>query len=241
MNKNTFIDKLNISFNANNLAEYLTSEAAENLYSFAELLVETNAKHNLTAITDEDGIILKHFIDSASILHYIPRNAKVIDIGCGAGFPSLPIAILRSDVNVKSIDSTNKKIDFVNLAAAHLNLNNISAECGRAESLVNVSRETFDVCVSRAVARLNVLSELCIPFVKQNGIFIAMKSSKGNEEYDEAKQGISKLGCKLESIESFALSQGELVIDREVYVFKKESQTPLTYPRNYSQICKKPL
>jgi 16S rRNA (guanine527-N7)-methyltransferase len=241
MEKKTFIDQLNIGFKANNLTEHLSPESAEKLYLFAELLVETNTKYNLTAITDADGIILKHFIDSASVLRYIPSNSKVADVGCGAGFPSIPIAILRSDVTVKSIDSTSKKTDFVNIAAKHLALNNISAECGRAESLVNVSRETFDVCVSRAVARLNILSELCIPFVKQNGIFIAMKSSKGKEELNEAERGIEKLGCQLESIEKLTLKHRDNEIEREIYTFKKTAATPPMFPRNYSQICKKPL
>lgn len=241
MEKKTFIDQLNIGFEANDLAEHLSPESAEKLYLFAELLVETNAKYNLTAITDADGIILKHFIDSASVLRHIPSRANVVDVGCGAGLPSIPIAILRSDVTVKSIDSTSKKTDFVNLAAEHLALNNITAECGRAESLVNVSRETFDVCVSRAVARLNVLSELCIPFVRQNGIFIAMKSNKGKEELSEAKHGIEKLGCQLESIEELTLNHLDNEIEREIYTFRKTAKTPPVFPRNYSQICKRPL
>jgi 16S rRNA (guanine527-N7)-methyltransferase len=241
MDKKTFIEQIRIGFNVNNLSEYISLESAEKLYHFSELLVETNAKYNLTAITDPDGIILKHFIDSASVLKCIPNNASVVDIGCGAGFPSLPIAILRHDVTVKSIDSTCKKTEFVNQVANHLGLCNINAECGRAEELANVSRETFDVCVSRAVARLNILSELCIPFVKPDGSFIAMKSNKGKEELDEAKQGICKLGCQLCSAEEITLTHNGAEIEREIYVFQKKSQTPAVFPRNYSQICKKPL
>ena len=241
MTKETFINRLFLGFQQNNLGKILTNENAEQLYLLAELLVSTNKQYNLTAITDQDGIILKHFIDSATISELIPQDASVLDVGCGAGFPSLPIAILRKDVRVTSIDSTGKKIEFVNKVAEELALSNIKGICARAEEFASVSRETFEVCTSRAVARLNILSELCIPFIKKNGLFIAMKSSKGKEEYAEASNGISKLGCILADERQITLSLDSESIEREIYVFQKASETPAIYPRNYSQICKKPL
>lgn len=236
-----FTSKLIEGFKSNDMGGLITNSSAQKLEQFANLLIETNNKYNLTAITDDDGIILKHFIDSASISLHIPHSSKLIDVGCGAGFPSLPLAIIREDLYVKAIDSTGKKVNFVNFAAKQLGLTNISAECTRAEVFANVSRETFDVCTSRAVARLNILSELCIPLIKTGGVFIAMKSSKGGEEIAEAGKGIETLGCSLNVSEVKTLKLNESTIEREIYVFKKLRQTPKEFPRNYSQICKKPL
>ncbi len=229
------------AFKENGCIELLSDESAEKLYRFSSILVETNKSFNLTAITDEKEVILKHFVDCASIVKHIPLNAKLIDVGCGAGFPSLPIAILRSDVSVTSLDSTTKKIDFINRTAKELDLENITAISARAEDFAKQDREKFDVATSRAVARLNVLDELCLPLVKVGGLFIAMKSSRGEIELAEATEGIKKLGAQLVVTEKETLCFDGMSIERETYIFKKLRPTPTQYPRNYSQIAKRPL
>ena len=229
------------AFEENELSDILSEETAEKLYRFSNILVETNKTFNLTAITEEKEVILKHFVDCASILKHIPSGSTLIDVGCGAGFPSLPIAILRNDIKATSLDSTAKKIDFINRTAKELSLDNIVAISARAEDFAKNNREKFDVATSRAVARLNILDELCLPLVKVGGLFIAMKSSRGEIEYSEAKTGIDKLGSRLELVEKGALSFKEMTIERETYIFKKVRQTPNQYPRNYSQIVKRPL
>ena len=241
MERNGYIEYIISAFNKNNLGHLINQEKAGTIYDLYNILVETNKITNLTAITEEKDAILKHFIDSATVCDHIPTNATVLDVGCGAGFPSLPLAILRPDVQVTSIDSTGKKINFVNSTASALNLKNISATCIRAEDFAKANQESFDVCTSRAVARLNILSELCIPFIKIGGSFVAMKSDKGSEEYIEAAKGIKTLGCELTSMQESTLSLEESSISREIYVFHKVSKTPTAYPRNYSQITKKPL
>ncbi len=234
-------DLLYKAFTENNIADLLCDESAEKLYKFSEILIETNRSFNLTAITDEKDVILKHFVDCASIIKQIPPNATLVDVGCGAGFPSLPIAILRSDVRATSLDSTTKKIDFINKIAQNLSLYNVTAISTRAEDFAKTHRESFDIVTSRAVARLNILDELCLPLVKVGGKFIAMKSSRGEIELSEAITGIEKLGGKLDNVEKKTLSFDGATIERETYVFKKVRQTPSQYPRNYSQIAKKPL
>ena len=241
MDKTQYISMLLSAFESNGISDLITAESAEKLYLFSNLLVETNKITNLTAITDEKGIILKHFVDCASISRYVPANSRLIDVGCGAGFPSLPLAIIRPDITVVSLDSTGKKIDFVNRAAANLELDNITAVCARAEEFVTENREMFDVCTSRAVARLNILSELCLPLVKVSGLFIAMKSNKGAEEYAEAQNGTKKLGATLKFLKEEYFSLESDSITRETYVFEKEKPTPKEFPRKYAQILKKPL
>lgn len=241
MDKIQYISTLVSAFEENGLGDLLTNDSADKLYHFSNLLVETNKITNLTAITDEKGIILKHFVDCASISRYIPTGSKIIDVGCGAGFPSLPIAIIRPDVSVTSLDSTGKKIDFVNKTASSLGLTNISAVCARAEEYAEANRESFDLCTSRAVARLNILAELCLPLVKIGGQFVAMKSNKGAEEYAEAANGIKKLGASLESSKEQTFKLDDDTITRETYIFKKTSSTPKGFPRKYAQILKKPL
>mgnify|MGYP003289120231 CR=1 FL=1 len=214
---------------------------AEKFYAFSRMLVETNKVMNLTAIADEKEIILKHFIDSASICKHVPLKSTLIDVGCGAGFPSIPIAILRDDVSVTSLDSTSKRVDFVSKAAESLCLTNVRAIAARAEDFVAFERESFDVCTSRAVARLNVLSELCVPYVKIGGLFIAMKATNAEEELVEARHGIGRLGCELSLEEDCQFSLEENRVTRTTYLFKKTSSTPKEFPRKFSAISKRPL
>ena len=241
MEMNDFIVKLRGGFKENSVDELLDEKKEILLFELYCELVNTNKITNLTAITEPDAVILKHFVDCATVCEHIVHGSKVIDVGCGAGFPSLPLAILREDVSVLSLDSTGKKIDFVKSTAKKLDISNIDAVCGRAEDFVADNREGFDVCVSRAVARLNVLSEICIPLVKVGGLFVAMKSNKGEEEYRESSAGIKKLGCLFAKMQNYNLSFAGEEIAREIYVFAKNSKTPDQYPRKYSQILKKPL
>ncbi len=219
----------------------LDEEKALKLYSLSNLLIESNRQFNLTAITDETEIMLKHFVDCASISGNIPCRSGVVDVGCGAGFPSLPLAILRADLEITALDSTAKRILFVSETAKLLNLANVNAVCARAEEYALNNRECFDVCTSRAVARMNILSELCLPLVRVGGYFVAMKSVKGDEEYAEAKFGIDKLGANLELTQHDIFEWKEMSFERKLFVFKKEASTPLKFPRKYSQILKKPL
>lgn len=241
MEKTNFIQKLYSAFTQNKIDNVLDDIKAEKFFTLYKILVETNKTFNLTAITEENDVILKHFVDCASVIRHIPQGSKIIDIGCGAGFPSLPIAILRDDVQITPLDSTAKKIGFIISTADELSLVNISPIAQRAEEYALKTRESFDVAISRAVARLNILDELCIPFVQKGGVFIAMKAPRGEEEYIEAKPGIQKLGCELKGKETLELCFENKEITREIYVFSKKSSTPSQYPRNYSQITKKPL
>ena len=229
------------AFNKNGLHELIDEEKAEKLFDLYNILVEANKVMNLTAITDEKEVILKHFIDSATVCTLIDGDLNVVDVGCGAGFPSLPLAILRPDLTVTAIDSTGKRVNFVNETVKKLSLSNVTAICVRAEDFAKNYRESFDVCTSRAVARLNVLAELCVPLVKVGGSFVPMKSERGEEELSEAQNCISKLGCKLARRKQLPLSLDTWLIQREIFVFNKTSRTPMQYPRNYSQITKKPL
>lgn len=241
MDKKIFTEKLIEAFTKNGLQDEISPESAEKLYCFSRKLIEANERFNLTAIKDDNGIILKHFTDCATVLKHIPQNSKLVDVGCGAGFPSLPIAILRPDVAVTALDSTAKKIDFINQTASELGLVNIEGVSARAEDFAKNNKDKFDIAISRAVARLNILDELCIPLLKKGGKFIAMKSSRGEEEYAEAKSGIEKLGATFESKSTAILEYAEEEIEREIFIFVKRKETPAQYPRNYSQISKKPL
>lgn len=241
MNLEQYIECITDAFEQNGYGDLIDEDSAKKFYELSSLLIQTNKITNLTAITDEIEIIYKHFLDSATVCKNIPDNAELIDVGCGAGFPSLPIAILRKDVRITSLDSTGKKIDFVNKAADALELLNVRGVCSRAESYVSDHREEYDVCIGRAVSRLNILSEICIPFVKLGGSFIAMKASKGEEELKEASNGIKKLGCELSKLAKVEVKMPTENLERTILCFKKQSKTPIGYPRNYSQITKKPL
>ena len=219
------------------MGEY--SHLAPSFEKLAEMLVSTNEKYNLTAITDTDGIILRHFADSLTAEKYIPKNSKVIDVGTGGGFPSLVLAIARPDVQITALDSTAKKLEFIKEAAKELSLTNITTLAARAEDIGNSAlRESFDVSVSRAVARLSILSELCIPLTKAGGLFIAMKGADAKAELSEGLTGIKMLGASVESTNFFELSSAG---ERCIIVCKKENRTDKKYPRAYAKIKKSPL
>lgn len=239
-----FVEKLIKVANANEATkDIINQKNAECLERLSSHMLEVNKSLNLTAIKDEDGVILKHLVDSSACVPYIKVGAKLCDIGCGGGFPSLVIAILRGDVSVLGVDSVAKKVKYVEETAHLLGLNNVSVSSRRAEELGQDDnyRESFDVVSARAVARLNVLCELCLPLLKVGGVFVSMKAQTAIEELDEAKGAIEKLGGKLEKIDHYTLTDGTEAIERAIIVIKKVSKTPRSYPRNNSQISKKPL
>ena len=208
---------------------------------YAELLVEWNERMNLTAITEPDEMMRKHFLDSAVLLSYVslPKNAAVIDVGAGAGFPSVPCAILRPDLKLTLLDSLNKRITFLSALCSALG---IPAECvhARAEEggRMPLLREQFDLATARAVAHLRELSEYCLPFVKVGGLFAALKGPDLEEELSEAKPAIRLLGGRIEQVEEYNLDK---VGKRTFVLIRKISQTSSKYPRMTAKIKKQKL
>ncbi|MBR3818443.1 MAG: 16S rRNA (guanine(527)-N(7))-methyltransferase RsmG [Clostridia bacterium] len=226
---------------AEKLGISLTDEQTKLFEKLAELLVEQNKTMNLTAITDPDGIAVKHFADSISALsaYDFAENAKVLDVGTGAGFPSIPLLIARPDLEMTMIDSTAKKLKYVASTVETLGLTAEVLHTRAEEAGQNKEyREKFDIVCSRAVAALNVLCEYCLPFVKVGGVFLAMKAAKAQEEIADAKNAIKTLGGKIVAEKSFSLSDSG---ERTIVVIKKISQVPPKYPRVSAQIAKKPL
>lgn len=218
----------------------LSDENYARFSRYADLLVEWNEKINLTAITDPAGITEKHFLDS--ILPYewvdLPENASVIDVGTGAGFPGIPLKIMRDDIRLTLLDSLNKRINFLNAVCSDIG---VTAECihGRAEDMgTSQLREKFDVATARAVARLSVLCEYCLPLVKVGGTFVALKGSSGIDEIKDAENAIKKLGGKLETVKEYCLPCGD---GRTLVVIKKVASTPKGYPRPKGKMNKNPL
>ncbi|MBO5439787.1 MAG: 16S rRNA (guanine(527)-N(7))-methyltransferase RsmG [Clostridia bacterium] len=238
-----FTNKLISVANKNQATKNLINEEnAIRLEALTSHMLEVNKTLNLTAIKDEDGVILKHLVDSSAVIPFIPENATLCDIGCGGGFPSLVIAVLRPDVSVFSVDSVSKKVAYVENTAKLFGLNNESVSNERAEVLGQGSkREGFDIVTARAVGRLNLISELCLPLVKVGGAFLAMKSLSTDEELDEAKKAIDLLGGKVEKVFTYTLTDGNEEIERSIVVIRKIKNTPQKYPRNNSQISKRPL
>lgn len=218
----------------------LTEIQIEKFLRYKDLLVEKNKCINLTAITEDKEIILKHFVDSLTINKFLDKNVKMIDVGTGAGFPGIPIKILREDVDVTLLDSLNKRVNFLNEVIDDLKLQKIEAIHGRAEDIAHKLeyREKFDVVTARAVANLATLSELCLPFVKQNGKFICMKGSSV-EEIDEAKKALEVLGGNIVSVDKFLLPDSD--IERNIVVIEKVKSTPNKFPRKAGTPAKEPI
>ena len=222
-----------------------------NLTNFAAILIETNSLFNLTAIKEPEEIALLHFADSLKISDDIPKGARVLDIGSGAGFPAVPLAVARPDIKVTAIDSTGKKVDFINRAAKQLQLSNLSAVCGRAEELLStviaqnhiagIDRGSFDIVTARAVADLGILYEICFPAVRTGGSFIAMKAEKGREEFSRGSTQFSKLGGNGGTISEYTLKHKDETYSRSLITVTKIEETPEIYPRSYGTIRKIPL
>ncbi|MBQ7822416.1 MAG: 16S rRNA (guanine(527)-N(7))-methyltransferase RsmG [Clostridia bacterium] len=231
-------------FSHNAILEYATEENTEKFRKLSLLLQKANAETNLTAINDTSEIIVKHIADSLLACDRFEKSKSVIDIGCGAGFPTLPLAIARPDLNITALDSTGKKIAFVKSTAKALELDNVNAVCARAEEYVAIAnkRESFDYATARAVSRLNLLNELALPFVKLGGSFIALKAKDGDNELAEAQNGINLFGGKVESVKHTILSDGnDFEAQRIIIEIKKIGNTPAKFPRSYAKIAKKPM
>ena len=234
-----FEDKLKEKMNRININ--LEEKQLQNFRKYKELLLEWNEKINLTSITDEDEIILKHFVDSAIIKKFVEENEKIADIGTGAGFPGIPLKIINESQEICLIDSLNKRIKFLDEIIASLELKNISAIHSRAEEIGHnkAYRAQFDVVTSRAVAKLNVLLEYMMPLVKVGGRCVCLKGPNIKEELDEAKKCIEILGGELEEVEEITLPESD--IKRTIVIVKCVKQTPNKYPRKPGTPASSPL
>lgn len=212
-----------------------------NLETYLNMLLETNKSMNLTAITDPHQAAILHFADSLSILKYvdIPQNASLIDVGTGAGFPGMPLKIMRNDIELTLLDSLNKRLNFLSsvlneLGLSGQTLHSRAEDAGRNES----HRGQYDFATARAVAKLNVLIEYCVPLLKVGGSFIAMKADSAEEEIELSKNALTQLNCQITDVHSFELTDGS---KRSLIIIKKLSQNDTRYPRNSAKISKKPL
>ncbi|RKD31378.1 16S rRNA (guanine(527)-N(7))-methyltransferase RsmG [Thermohalobacter berrensis] len=228
------LKKLDISIDDNKVNKF-------KLYK--QLLKEWNEKINITAITDDKEIDIKHFLDSMTVVKtgYIKEGLKVIDIGTGGGFPGIPVKIIKEDIDLVLLDSLNKRIKFLDDVIFKLDLKNVKTIHGRAEDYGKESqyREQFDIAVSRAVASLNILLEYCLPFVKVGGYFIAMKGPDVEGEINEAQKALEVLGGSLE--EKFKIDIPFSELSHTLLIIKKVSQTPTKYPRKPGKPKKRPL
>ena len=218
-----------------------TEEQLKKFYQYMNLLIEWNEKINLTAIVEPKEIILKHFIDSLTIIKYIEPNKFVIDIGTGAGFPGISVKIMREDLDITLLDSLNKRIHFLNEVIQKLELKNITAVHARIEEYAKNKqyREKFDVATSRAVANLTTLSEYMLPMVALKGMAICMKGSEISEEISKSKNSIKILGGEIVHIEEFTLPKSDY--KRNLIMIEKTKQTPSKYPRKPGIPSKEPL
>ncbi len=231
-NSKELFDNINIS---------LTQEQYNKFIQYEELLVEWNQKMNLTAITDDNDIWIKHFLDSSTIEKYIDKDSSIIDVGTGAGFPGIPLLILRNDIKVTLLDSLNKRINFLQAVCNELKLKDVKFVHGRAEDIakdINY-RERFDVVTARAVANLSTLLELCIPFVRVGGLFICMKSVNADEEINIAQNSLKEMGAKIVKVDDIKLANSD--IDRKIIIIRKEKETKAKYPRKAGIPTKQPL
>ncbi|AZU64782.1 16S rRNA (guanine(527)-N(7))-methyltransferase RsmG [Neobacillus mesonae] len=221
----------------------LTEKQLDQFEKYYETLVEWNEKMNLTAITDKEDVYLKHFYDSITAGFYFDftKPLRLSDVGAGAGFPSIPLKIIFPEIEVTIVDSLNKRISFLNHLANVLGLEKVQFVHDRAETFgVNPKyRESFDVVTARAVARMSVLSELCLPLVKVGGHFLALKAANAEEELNAGKKAITTFGGRLESMSTFKLPIEES--ERNILIIKKEKQTPKKYPRKPGTPGKTPI
>ena len=221
----------------------LSAADINNFMEYSRLLRQWNEVMNLTAITDEEGIILKHFADSVSPLSVldIPKNASLIDVGTGAGFPGVPVKIVRSDIRLTLVDSLNKRINFLNTVCETLGLTDTECIHSRAEELSRKAdkRESYDYCLSRAVAPLNVLAEYCLPFVRIGGTFAALKGPNAFTEIEAADKAIALMGGKIESVKDLEIPGTDL--KHTLVVISKVKPTPAQYPRKGAAISKRPI
>lgn len=239
MEFNEFKEKMII--NVDKLGINLSEIQLKQFYNYMNLLIEWNKKINLTAITEPDEIILKHFVDSLTISKYISDGTKVVDVGTGAGFPGIPLKIVRQDVDITLLDSLQKRINFLDEVINELNLEKITTIHSRVEDFGKNKkyREEFDIATSRAVANLSTLSEYLLPLVKVGGKVISMKGSLIQEELENSKNAIKILGGQIEKVDEFDLPNSD--ISRNIVLIDKIKNTPNRYPRKAGEPSKKPL
>lgn len=232
----------------NDLKEFhieINEEQKNQFLTYYRLLTEWNSFMNLTAITEFDEVMKKHFVDSVSLIKALPdidkKEYSLIDIGTGAGFPGVPLKIVYPKLKIVLLDSLNKRVSFLNEVINKLNLSNIEAFHGRAEDYAKRKefRENFDICVSRAVANLSTLSEYCLPFVKQGGYFVSYKSEKITEEFENAGNAIKILGGSYEKQVEFYLPDSDIY--RNLFMIRKIKNTPSRFPRKAGLPSKEPL
>ena len=237
MDYKEFSEKLD--YKAKQLDIYLQEEQLKKFYLYMNLLLEWNQKINLTAITEPNEIILKHFVDCITIEKFIQNGQNIIDVGTGAGFPGIPLGIMKN-LDITLLDSLNKRIIFLQEVIKNINLKNINTIHARVEEFAKnkKNREKFDIATSRAVAPLNVLLEYLLPLVKVNGICICMKGAN-IEEIDNAGNAFKILGAKIEKIENLILPDSD--INRNIIIVRKVKETPLKYPRKAGTPSKEPL
>lgn len=224
------------------LTSQIPSQAAQQLAQYGAMLLEKNQVMNLTAITEPDKVAQLHMLDCAALLNCADFEGKtLIDVGTGAGFPGLPLKILVPSLQVTLLDSLNKRVDWLNEVAQSLSLSNLSAIHARAEeqALVKGYRDAFDFATARAVAELRLLCELCLPYVKVGGYFLAMKSTDSQQELDDAQHCIKLLGGRVEKIVDYTIPQTEIV--HRVIKIRKVAPTLKGYPRRWAKIQKQPL
>lgn len=221
----------------------IDEDKIEKLLEFKDILLEWNEKINLTSITDEKDIYIKHFIDSATCLAsgIVKPGSRVIDVGTGAGFPGMVLKILRDDINMTLLDSLNKRVIYLEEAAKKLTIDQVGIMHGRAEEfgMKKGYREQFDIALSRAVAPLNVLCEYCLPYLKKGGFFLCQKGPSYKEELEEAKKAIEILGGVLDGIEEHQLPYSD--ITHYIIVIKKIENTPTKYPRKPGKPAANPI
>lgn len=215
-----------------------SEEIKDRFKTYGDFLIEYNQKVNLTSITDPAEIEIKHFLDSVSCQRLIPKGARVIDVGTGAGFPGVPLKIVREDIGLTLMDSLRKRVDFLTELTGRLKLQadifHMRAEDGGHEKSL---RESFDVAVSRAVANLPLLCEYCLPFVKENGLFLALKGREAENEAKDAEKAVRILGGKIEKVENFFWGN----LEHRVVVIRKICRTPPQYPRKAGKPSKNPI
>lgn len=217
----------------------LEDKQIEKLYDYMNLLLEWNEKINLTAIIEPKEVILKHFVDSATILKYIENHMSVVDVGTGAGFPGIPLNIINTNAKYTLVDSLNKRINFLNEVIEKVELKNINTVHSRIEDFAKNNKESFDIATSRAVASLNVLLEYLLPLVKVGGICICMKGSNVKEEIENASKALEILGGQIEKVEEIILPDSD--IERNIVIVRKVKNTPNKYPRKAGMAIKEPI
>ena len=224
------------------LNEYLSEvsdKTIDNLLKFSELLLEKNKVMNLTAITDPTEVVTRHFLDCAALAPHMPQGGRVLDVGTGAGFPGMPLAILCPQTEFVLLDALRKRIDFLNEVIETLGLTNVTAVHARAEDFAKDSRASFDMAVSRAVADLRTLSELAVPMVKVGGAFLAMKAEDCTEEVETAANARTVLGAPDAEVLHYTVPFDE--VSRAIVRLQKTQETPEKYPRRFKKIQTSPL